>query len=841
MSVFLRRFTSDPGSDVLLDIESVNIIDLEPQASITGVGTGVAMLVGEFENGPFNEPTQLAGLSDFISTFGGLGYTYNGVVGQNPCARSRKADGAVTPEYWNGNGFVQLNGKRFSSLLCVRVDTSVGAVSFDRQAMVTGGAAFAYNLEPAQVLSLDIGSGYTSATFSAAAAVLTSAAGTYPSTFAGGETLTLGYDDKPDFTVTFLAADQSMVQVIARINAAAGFTFAASASPTTFTLTSPGRGTGARVRVIAASGAGVLTTLGLTVTSASGTGNVANIDAVTYLEVKRVVEAAVAGTKVEQDSAGRLRISKTYVAVGDYIAVGPATTATALGFVIGKHNSNDGYARLRSSAGTYPSTFAGGETMTIQVDDELPVVVTFALGDQSQAQVIAKINSAMGYTCASSVSATVMLLTGRKNGGHVTVTGVSAALVTTATGYAAGASITSDAVLAGSLPAGTLVTNAAGTASFVTMRDVAVSTATVGTYSARVRHALDDGTGTSATAGTLTALAAAPDVGSFAVTNPALVQAALSEAAIDAQYAAAFDATLDISSIARTANLVWSARQSNAARRAGRTNALVASASGLRGRIFFGRPPLGTTRTAAKSNVAEPGVGATRDERFVYCYPGVSTFVPQIALRGTGGGAGFTADGLVDVGWDGFLVSICSQLPPEEDPGQQTAYTTAVIGLESSSNAKGFTIDDYKAFKAAGICAPRMDDGVAIAQSGITSVDPLVHPNLTDINRRRMADYIEDSLALRAKSYGKKTQTFARRIAIANEQVGFLEGLLSRNNPQSQRIESYSVDRKSGNTPDLQGQGLFRLLIKVRTLSSFKSIVLQSTIGPTVTVDEVAA
>ena len=73
MSVFVRRFTSIPGQDVLLQIEAINIIDLEPRGAISGVGTGTACLVGEFEDGPFNTPTEVTSTTDLANIFGGFG------------------------------------------------------------------------------------------------------------------------------------------------------------------------------------------------------------------------------------------------------------------------------------------------------------------------------------------------------------------------------------------------------------------------------------------------------------------------------------------------------------------------------------------------------------------------------------------------------------------------------------------------------------------------------------------------------------------------------------------------------------------------------------------------
>src|ERR1700682_1283032 len=99
MSIFTRRFLSDPGEQVLLNIESVNILDLQPPSDITGVGSGTVCVVGEFENGPFSLPTEVFSAQGFVQAFGSLGYTYGGLQGQNPCARSRKSDGALVPEF----------------------------------------------------------------------------------------------------------------------------------------------------------------------------------------------------------------------------------------------------------------------------------------------------------------------------------------------------------------------------------------------------------------------------------------------------------------------------------------------------------------------------------------------------------------------------------------------------------------------------------------------------------------------------------------------------------------------------------------------------------------------
>jgi hypothetical protein len=740
---FIRRFLFDPGNAVLLNIESVNILDLTPPASISGIGTGTVLVVGEFENGSYNTPTQVASATDLASTFGVLGFTYAGVPANNPCAVSRKADSAIAAEYWNGNGSVQLNGKQFASLVICRVDTSVGFVQFSPLAYITGGSSFRYTLTSGQILGLDIGAGNVSSTFTGVAAVLTSGSQTFPTGFTGGETLTFAVDQGANFTVTFLSGDTTQAATISRINAAAGFTFASVDDATHTFYTGIQKGTGGKVVVVSGTSS-VLTALGLSPGTTNGTGNVANIAAVTPAEVKTIVEAAVTGTKVETDPNGAVRISNT-TSPGS-ITVTNTTTATGLGFTVGQ-------------------------------------------------------------TATQAVS--------------VPTTGI--------------------------LPAGTVVENSGKTRVFVTCQDVvfAASGVTVGgvlqtsagPYTVKVRHAVDDGTGQSAATGTVTVVDAAPSVGSYSVTNPALINAALTEAAIDAAYTTALNATTDINTIARQVNISYSARQSNAVRRALKANALAASANGCFGRMTVVRTPLGTSKANATSTSTEPGVGAYRDQRVIFTWPQARTFVPVIAQRGVGGGTGFTADGNVDVGADGFMASILSQLAPEENPGQDTPFTGGMISLESA--APVLQMQDYIDLKAAGIAAPRMNGGTAIFQSGVTSVDPLVYPSLVRIARRRMADFIQDSLAQAMTGYGKKLSTNLRRKALVSTIRTFLNGLLNKNNPGQQRIGGFTVDPNSGNTPTTLGLGIFRVIVNVQTLPSLDSIVLQTTIGDTVQVDEV--
>jgi hypothetical protein len=414
----------------------------------------------------------------------------------------------------------------------------------------------------------------------------------------------------------------------------------------------------------------------------------------------------------------------------------------------------------------------------------------------------------------------------------------------------------------GLLPAGTVVQTSGGT-QFVTMQDLdfeqagvslltfgsigAAQLATASSYAVPIRFALDDDSGVGVSAGTITQIPTAPAIGAFSVINPQIVSNALTESQIDAAYVTAIAATANVNNQAAQAiNMIWSARQSNTVRTALLNNAITATTNGCQGRMALVRTPLNTQESVVLGSAA-PGVQAYRNQRLVYCYPQANVTISQIAALGTAGGEGFTSSGAVDVGADGVLASVMSQLNPEENPGQTTTFTSQVNGLESGANVQNFGISDYTLFKANGVCALRIDQGVAIFQSGITSVNPLINPSFVTIKRRRMADYIQDSIAIAMQQFGKQLATLKRRKAILSEINSFLNGLAGGgpnaqnglpNNPDAQRILAYAV--VEGDESQLP-EGLYRIVIAVQLLASLDSIVLQTTIGETVNVQEIVS
>jgi hypothetical protein len=196
------------------------------------------------------------------------------------------------------------------------------------------------------------------------------------------------------------------------------------------------------------------------------------------------------------------------------------------------------------------------------------------------------------------------------------------------------------------------------------------------------------------------------------------------------------------------------------------------------------------------------------------------------------------AGSMLEITSDAFMASILSQLPPWENPGQATPYTAGILGLESSLG-ESYGVNDYVTFVANGINAFIMDQytGPQFIQ-GFTGVNQSVYAANKRITRRRMADYIEGSIALGTAAIVKKLSTPKRRDSVMGEVVSFLEGELSRNYPENSHIAGYTVDDVSANTAEILASGQFNIIVSVQTYASLDAITFLMTVGENVTVNE---
>lgn len=724
MSFFIRRFREVPTLENLTAIETLAIIDRTPRQPVIGVGTGTMLLVGEFEDGEFNEPTEIFGDSDEAAKFGGFGYTYGDVKYQNPCARRHLS------EYWNGNGWLKGQNLRPNRKIICRVDTSVGDMRLSLAAALRSTRA-PFDLEPAQTIAVttDAGGPASSTAIIATTATVTGAPFA-ASGYVGGEQIGITVDGLPEVIISFNALDQTRAQVATKINQFLGYT-CGSDTGAALQLDAIQRGSGSTLTLRDVTDPGGGTTLSA-IGHAAGTttvagSNVANVDSVTAAEAATLINSA---------------------AVGGINGVAVADTVT-------------------------------GE------------VIVYRTG---------------------STSGTIS---------------IAAGAMATAMGFTTGTTITANVGDAFDVAAGTRVRNVGGD-EWVLMRTVSWPEGTAlapndGTQDVEVRPATDDGTSSLAAPTTVTTLVDYPSDRMIEVSNPANLTAALTEAQIDARYVTAFAATLDPRKPSAQATDCLCARNSATIKLTGRQNAIDASENGLYGRHFYARASLGWSSAQAIADAA-----LYRRDRVFYTWPGWKMYVPEIASVGTAGGAGFTADGYVDIGGDGPLCYINCRLNPEENPTQDTGWLTFLTDFDSGMTEVG-TETLYKALKTAGICAGRIDnEGKLLYQSEVTTSD--IAGRKTQ-KRRKMADFIQDSAANLLKKYKGKLATDDRIAGVMSELDGFFSRLRAVNDPRSQRIADYVVTYKTGEVEGASASGVEFFACQVQLLNSIDSVVFDTEIG----------
>jgi len=307
-------------------------------------------------------------------------------------------------------------------------------------------------------------------------------------------------------------------------------------------------------------------------------------------------------------------------------------------------------------------------------------------------------------------------------------------------------------------------------------------------------------------------------------------------ALIRLRYGAALDALLNDDTPTNVISVVICARKDSTIQAATRLHCLNASARGL-SRTTIISPTLTTLSKSVVLGSAAPGVGGTggavRSERVIYSWPGCRTFIPELVGIVVACSDGTTTDdGVIDVTMDTWVASLFSKLPPEYNPGQAaepvpTSFS-AIIGYQRGTPT--LDMNDYILFKQAGICALRMDRVVGpLLQSGITTS---LTTGETNINRRRFADYVQDSLAARYNQMAKMLGRQTLKDSLLSESDAFFNDLLSPSNPEAQRIDSYTLDDKSPNTPALAAKGIWIIKHKVTMLMTLDTIVAQSEIGP---------
>ena len=326
------------------------------------------------------------------------------------------------------------------------------------------------------------------------------------------------------------------------------------------------------------------------------------------------------------------------------------------------------------------------------------------------------------------------------------------------------------------------------------------------------------------------------------VTYTAGVQAAnLNGTGLDAIYSGMLTALLSNNAPANQVNIVISSRHDATINSSLKAHVLAASAVGI-GRICVLSPGLDTVSLTTVLGTSDPGVGANRSDSVIYTWPGLQTFVPEASGLSVKGSDGSTyTTGILDVHTDAFLGSVMSLLAPERNPGQMTdpipRVMAAAVGFQRGAPTT-LDITAYMAMKAAGICAPIFDaDYGMIFESGVNTS---LTPGINTIARRRMANFIQDSLAVALKGFAKQPLNDNLRDAELLEITDFGDTLLQPNNPPASRISGYSIDDKSGNSKALTDAGVNVIICNFKTTPTQDTIVLATNIGNSVQVSQLA-
>lgn len=231
-------------------------------------------------------------------------------------------------------------------------------------------------------------------------------------------------------------------------------------------------------------------------------------------------------------------------------------------------------------------------------------------------------------------------------------------------------------------------------------------------------------------------------------------------------------------------------------------------------RVYLIGPDDETVGVAA----AVTDAGNQRSDRIFYCYNHIYTRDPDT--------------GALQLSRpESILASILSQTAVDIHPGDfdNRKYAAGVSSLYYPALSR----QDYIDLKNGGIAALEKDDGFGIVSGVTTSLTS----GKTEITRRRMVDYIQLALADALKQSVYKKNTESRRNANAGMIKGFLNGLKK----DEFIVEQFSVDTESLNTALARAAGTEKILLRVKLLGHILHLVLETEIGTSVDITEVAA
>jgi len=866
---FVRRFTSMPASQVLAEIEGLVIVDATPPSAVAGVSTGVVAVVGEFADMAYGVAVSSAGVvssdprpveiysgQDLVEKLGG----WDSTLGE-----------------WGitcGSGWAALQGHAFSRLVAVPVNLcSSRGVRLFRDLPTNTSAADPSPVVQMQAATVEAGRQFrtgtsraatgtrksflatdayhsgtdgatTAVTDSATGATVTSGAGPFDFRAAGANQISMQFNagGVQNFNITANHSIRKNTGGIAAYPWTGSFDVAFESGPVQ-TVTGAGvADVAALIALINTSifgGRGVLNGADCDLTSdVGGTSSLVTISNVVNTIGNCGFTAGTGTLAPGSDVANDAQVTAAELAL---IIDGPLTngTCTAVGATLRFTSSTTGVA------GT--ATVLVASTMDVRMGGEFATnVVKNGTDAGPGTQTANTLTSATGDFVNEGVAKGDIVVLGVIGGAGALGTNamtLRVRAVSSATQLSLekmDGSAFSFATDAGALPWRIHVSGCADTGGANAVDET-------GGYvvPARALDATIAGDTTvspisvppAATATTwdpLSGLKLRTMTGATGLVYTAAVQApnAPQSASLDALYETAIRGLMSDELPSREVNVVFSARCTNDIASKLYQLMLDTDAVGMP-KVAVVSPPVNQVTVSTVLGDAAPGVGVNRLDRVLYCWPAVQTKIGDLVGERLRGADGFYYDeGVVDMPASGWMASILSLLQPERNPGQTSdpvpRCLSTVYGLGRGTPA--LQMSHYKLFRAKGVCALRDDpDQGWQFQSGITT--NIAESTRKTIARRRMADYIQQSLAAALAPLVKEPMTEGLKKAAHAVCYNWLKELKSEERPEAQRIDDFSVDAESGNTDALEAQGIFVLNIAVRTLASADVIVLNTQIS----------
>jgi hypothetical protein len=293
----------------------VHFNEIDQSFFIRGASTDVGALIGATQRGPLSTPVLVSSWPEYVRNFGGLLPNSNGLL---PYVAKRALDQGA--QFYVVREDNKLNGEHQSRAAQVEVTTSGGAPS----PAVLRSAPGPFALGPGDTLTVSVPGGPPLAMtpIAAAPAQMMTIAG--PFALADGDWVEfrVGAAAESVQRIVFRAADFASIGQATRQELASVFSrdllgAAITVEPAGVEIRSDISGTRGRLELVGASSPGVLASLGLTVSVAVGSGNVADVRHVAAAELAALLQPV--GFAVLIDDAGRIVFSS--VATGAVAAL----------------------------------------------------------------------------------------------------------------------------------------------------------------------------------------------------------------------------------------------------------------------------------------------------------------------------------------------------------------------------------------------------------------------------------------------------------------------------------------------------------------------------------------